>query len=222
MEKFRELEEQERRLCLVHLQRQIEAKLQAVAHLEQANSMPLENSNSGLIVSGNQVPTAIGNSGPNSDDADLHVDSITWSTFNMKDMRQMVPKSPKMASLPTALDNLLENKLSFVNEAGKLDMGLNLKGGAKLENEPPEHSYKKSGMSSLDMLLKPWAKDRSKCEVLRVTNFVNKLIQKEEDKILVDSQGTKLYIKGGPKKPSLEALTVPQWVIGSICIFYHL
>ena len=35
MEKFHELEEQERRLCLGHLQRQIEAKQQAVAHLEQ-------------------------------------------------------------------------------------------------------------------------------------------------------------------------------------------
>ena len=58
--------------------------------------------------------------------------------------------------------------------------------------------------------------------MLRVTDFVSKLVQKEEDKILVDSQGTKLYIKGGSKKPSLEALTVPQWVIGSIRIFYHL
>ena len=124
-----------------------------------------------------------------------------------------------MASLPTALDNLLENKLSFVNEAGNLDMSLNLAGGGKLENERPEHGYKTSGVSSLDMLLKPGAKDRSKCEVLRVTDFVNKLVQKEEDKIIVDSQGTKLYIKGGPKKPSLEALTVPQW---SIRIFHHL
>ena len=127
-----------------------------------------------------------------------------------------------MASLPTALDNLLENKLSFENEAGNLDMGLNLAGGGKLENERPEHGYKKSGVSSLDMLLKPGAKERSKCEVLRVTDFVNKLVQKEEDKILVDSQGTNPYIKGVYKKPSLEALTVPQWVIGSIRIFYHL
>ena len=101
-------------------------------------------------------------------------------------------------------------------------MGLNLAGGGKLENERLEHGYKKSGESSLDMLLKPGAKDRTKCEVLRVTDFVNKLVQKEEDKILVDSQGTKLYIKGGPKKPSPEALTVPQWVIGSICFVYHL
>ena len=58
--------------------------------------------------------------------------------------------------------------------------------------------------------------------MLRVTDFISKLVQKEEDKILVDSQGTKLYIKGGSKKPSLEALTVLQWVIGSIRIFYHL
>ena len=125
-------------------------------------------------------------------------------------------KNPEIASLPTARDNLLENKLSFANEAG------NLAGGGKLENEHPEHGYKKSGVSSLDMLLKPGTKDQSKCEVLRVTNFINKLVQKEEDKILAVSQGTKLYIKGGPKKPSLEALTVPQWVIGSIWIFYHL
>ena len=83
MEKFRELEEQERRLRQVHLQRQIEAKQQAVACLEQANSMPLENSNSGLIVSGNQVPTAVSNSGPNSDDAGHQVDSTRWSTFNV-------------------------------------------------------------------------------------------------------------------------------------------
>ena len=82
-------------------------------------------------------------------------------------------------------------------------MGLNLlAGGGKLEC--PEHGYKKSGVSSLDMLLKPGAKDRSKCEVLRVTDFVNKLVQKEEDKILVDSQGTKLYIKGGPKSHHLK------------------
>ena len=158
MEKFRELEEQERRLRLVHLQRQIEAKQQAVARLEQANSMPLTNSNSGLIISGNQVPTAISNSGPNSDDAGHQADSTRWSTFNVKDMRKMRPKNPEMASLPTALDNLLENKLTFANEAGNLDLGLNLAGGGKLEvNEHPVH--KKSGVSSLDMLLKPGAKD---------------------------------------------------------------
>ena len=98
MEKFCELEEQERHLCLVHLQRQIEAKQQAVARLEQANSMPLENSNSGLIIFGNQVPTAISNSGPNSDDTGLQVDFTRWSTFNVKDMRKMVPKNPEMAS----------------------------------------------------------------------------------------------------------------------------
>ena len=146
IEKFRDLEEQEHCLHLVHLQRQIEAKQQAVARLEQANSMPLENSNSGFIVSGNQVPTAKSNSGPNSDDAGHQVDSTRWSTFNVKDMRKMTPKNPKMASLPTALDNLLENKLSFVNEAGNLDMGLNLAGGGKLENERPEYGYKKSGV----------------------------------------------------------------------------
>ena len=166
--------------------------------------MPLENSNSGLIVSGNQVPTAVSNSGPNSDNAGHQVDSTRWSAFNVKDMTKMAQKTPEMASLPTALDNLLENKLSFADEAENLDMGLNLAGREKRENERPEHGYKKSGVSSLDMLLKPGAKDRSKCEVLRVTNFVNKLVQKEEDKILVDSQGTKLYIKGGLKSHHLK------------------
>ena len=95
IEKFRELEEQERRLRLVHLQRQIEEKQQAVACLEQANSMPLENSNSGLNVSGNQVPTDISNSGPISDDAGHQVDSTRWSTFNVKDMKKMAQKAPK-------------------------------------------------------------------------------------------------------------------------------
>ena len=70
-----------------------------------------------------------------------------------------------------------------------------------MEVHAEAHGYKKSGVSSLDMLLKPGAKDRSKCdcEVLRVTDFVNKLVQKEDDKILVDSQGAKLYVEGGPK-----------------------
>ena len=62
------------------------------------------------------------------------------------------------------------------------------------------------------------SKERRKSEVLRVIDFESKVVEKEEEKVLVDSNGTELYLKGCPKKPKLESITIPQWVGVSIHI----
>ena len=49
-------------------------------------------------------------------------------------------------------------------------------------------------------------------------DFLDQAVSKEEDKILIDSQGTKLYLKSGKKKPTLESVTLSQWVVRSLRI----
>ena len=68
------------------------------------------------------------------------------------------------------------------------------------------------------LYLKPGAKERGKVEVLKIVDFLDWAVSKEEDKMLIDSQGTKLYLKSSKKKPTLESVTLSQWVVGSLRI----
>ena len=151
----------------------------------------------------------------------------------MKDLRKMAPK-PDPASFPTPLDSLLTagSKLPFTDTTLHWQDDLfksQIQQGGIQDNfglQTAAHNASvDSGMgipvSANHISLKPGAKECSKSEALHVIDFVSKAVEKEE-KVLVDSNGTKLYLKGCPKKPTLESITVPQWVGASICIFNQL
>ena len=65
-------------------------------------------------------------------------------------------------------------------------------------------------VSANHIFLKPGAKERSKSEVLLVIDFVSKVVENEDEKVLVDSNGTKLYLKGGPRDPHSSLFRFPS------------
>ena len=72
-----------------------------------------------------------------------------------------------------------------------------------------------------NLFLKPGAAARGKNEVLRIIDLEERIVSKEDDQLLLDTGSNKLFLKGGPKKPRLESLFIPQWVIGAIHILNH-
>ena len=66
-------------------------------------------------------------------------------------------------------------------------------------------------VSAKHIFLKPGAKERSNSEVLHVIDLVSKVVEKEEENVLVDSNGTKLYLKeGAPRNPHSSPLQFPS------------
>ena len=70
-----------------------------------------------------------------------------------------------------------------------------------------------------ERFLKPGGKERGKTEILKIIDFVNQIVQKEEEQILLDNGNNKLFLKGGPKKIKPEDISISQWVIGQFQSF---
>ena len=71
------------------------------------------------------------------------------------------------------------------------------------------------------MFLKPAQLAKGE-RVLRIVDFVDKIVTNSEDKAISDLGNTKLVISSGPKKPKLESISIAQWVIGNTQIFHSL
>ena len=72
-----------------------------------------------------------------------------------------------------------------------------------------------------ELYLKPGAKERGKIEVLKIVDFIEQTVEKEDEQLLLDNGTDKIFFKGRHKKPKLEDLTLSQWIIGSICILNY-
>lgn len=59
-------------------------------------------------------------------------------------------------------------------------------------------------------------------KVLRIIDFVDKIVTNTEDKTITDLGNTKLVISSGPKKPKLESISIAQWVVGNTRILHNL
>ena len=59
-------------------------------------------------------------------------------------------------------------------------------------------------------------------KVLRIVDFIDKIVSNTEDRTISDLGTTKLVISSGPKKPKLESVSIAQWVVGNTRIFHHL
>jgi len=56
-------------------------------------------------------------------------------------------------------------------------------------------------------------------KVLRIIDFLDTIIPREEELTISDGGNTKLIVSYGPKKPKLEQVTLPQWVISILEYF---
>ena len=59
-------------------------------------------------------------------------------------------------------------------------------------------------------------------KVLRIIDFVDNIIPREDERTISDGGHTKLIVSYGPKKPKLEQVTFSQWVIANTRFFYNL
>ena len=59
-------------------------------------------------------------------------------------------------------------------------------------------------------------------KVLRIVDFIDKIVSNTEDRTISDLGTTKLVISSWPKKPKIESVSIAQWVVGNTRIFHHL
>ena len=59
-------------------------------------------------------------------------------------------------------------------------------------------------------------------EPLRIVDFVDNIVPREDERTLSDGGNTKLIVSYCPKKPKLEQVTMQQWVVSNTRIIYSL
>ena len=84
---------------------------------------------------------------------------------------------------------------------------------------PPASASLESRAS--EMFLRPAQLPKGE-KVLRIIDFIDTIIPREEERTISDGGNTKLIVSYGPKKPKLELVTLPQGVISNTRIFYNL
>ena len=58
-------------------------------------------------------------------------------------------------------------------------------------------------------------------KALRIIDFIDNIVPREDERTLSDGGNTKLIVCYGPKKPRLEQVTLNQWVVSNTRIFYN-
>ena len=72
-----------------------------------------------------------------------------------------------------------------------------------------------------EMFLRPAQLPKGE-KVLRIIDFVDNIIPREDERTISDGGHTKLIVSYDPKKPKLEQVTFSQWVIANTRFFYNL
>ena len=58
-------------------------------------------------------------------------------------------------------------------------------------------------------------------KVLKIVDFIDNIVPRDDERTLGDGGNTKLVISYGSKKPKLEELSIQQWVVSNTIIFYN-
>ena len=111
---------------------------------------------------------------------------------------------------PTSLDVMLRDtkKLPSEQASGMMDQQLfknPFQSGFKVAGDSSRSRNVNTGPSSMpieaaELYLKPGAKERGKIEVLKIIHFVDQIVEKEEEQLLLHNGTNKLFLEGGPKK----------------------
>lgn len=144
---------------------------------------------------------------------------------NVKDLRTLLPKD----ALPTPLDGLLNINPSSSSAADQTQSLWSMQGQLHGDfhtvpaGSQPAPILSNSWLESRasEMFLRP-AQPQTGEKALRIVDFVDNIVPKDEERTIVDGGNTKLVVSYGPKKPRLEQITMSQWVISNTRIFYNL
>ena len=117
-------------------------------------------------------------------------------------------RADKSQAPHTPLDNLLAG---YVTDAAP----------QALINNPDRALSTPQAEQESRMFLKPAQLTKGE-QVLRIIDFVDKIVSTIKDRTLSDIGATKLVVSYGPKKPKLENVTIAQWVIANTRIFHTL
>ena len=71
------------------------------------------------------------------------------------------------------------------------------------------------------MFLKPMKTAKGEKPLL-IIDFVNNIVPQEQEETLGNQGSAKIVVTYGPKKPKLESISIPQWVVANTRIFYTL
>ena len=63
-------------------------------------------------------------------------------------------------------------------------------------------------IEAAELYLKPGARERSKTKILKIVDFIEQIVEKDEEQPLLDNGTKKLFLKGCTKKPKLENLNL--------------
>ena len=144
----------------------------------------------------------------------LHVESI-------KDLRQL-----PLQDMRTPLDGLLD-PLNSTQPAEAQASWHAFRPSPTLPGDLPS-LVPPAGLSNAamesrasEMYLRPAQLPKGE-KVLRIIDFVDNIIPREDERTISDGGHTKLIVSYGPKKPKLEQVTFSQWVIANTRIFYNL
>ena len=75
--------------------------------------------------------------------------------------------------------------------------------------------------STTEMFLKPRAIPKGEKPLL-IVDFITHIVPQDEEETLGNQGNAKIVVTYGPKKPKLETVTVPQWVVANTRILYAL
>ena len=139
---------------------------------------------------------------------------------NLKQLRRMT-SIPVQPDFRTPLDGILNPVQPSAIGEGQMAWSM----PQQPPNLPPRHSAPPSNSSlesrASEMFLRPAQLPKGE-KVLRIIDFVDNTVPREDERTISDGGNTKLIVTYGPKKPKLEQVTLPQWVISNTRIFYNL
>ena len=233
-----ELEEQALicRKRVEELQRKVEAKNCNVEKLKQQEFGQLENMNFGPLKVHGEGKMLLINVGPSS------------KTLNTnKKLKDLMGKSYDGAK--TLLDHLLG---VAVTTGEAVDFLTNPDFGKENGSVNPEQMFGVGGVNELlnangclctasnaknmklgsslsllsadglaNIMLHPWTPGKSR-PYLRIVNFVDDCIQRNQEELLAENGLSQLLISYGAKKIKLDQVSMPHFVIASLRILYHL
>ena len=119
--------------------------------------------------------------------------------------------------LQTPLDGLIAGKSSQQQQYGDGDY---TKASRNVKNPDGPLAEPLAAQESA-MFLKPAQLAKGE-KILRIVDFIDKIVSNSEDRTLSDLGTTKPVISSGPKKPKLESVSIAQWVVGNSRIFHQL
>lgn len=85
----------------------------------------------------------------------------------------------------------------------------------------PSPVENQASTGATEMFLKPRTITKGEKPLL-IVDFVTNIVPQDEEETLGNQGNAKIVVTYGPKKPKLETVTLPQWVIANTRIFYTL